>query len=176
MRSRALPAALALVALGALPLAARGVRGAELPHRAAWAPVTVPASAPAPTPVPGREPPFVLVVNAANPATALPREYVGRLFLKKIRRWPDGTPVLVADLPPEADVRGAFSQRVLARSVGTVRAYWQQRIFSGRDVPPPEKASEAEVLDFVRAHPGAIGYVSPGAALPRGVRALELAE
>jgi hypothetical protein len=38
-------------------------------------------------------------------------------------------------------------------------------VFSGRDTPPAIKASDASVLEFVRANPGAIGYVSPGADL-----------
>jgi hypothetical protein len=41
-----------------------------------------------------------------------------------------------------------------------VRSYWQQLIFSGRDVPPPELDSDADVVKYVSKHAGAIGYVS----------------
>jgi len=37
-----------------------------------------------------------------------------------------------------------------------------QQIFSGRDVPPPQK-SEAAVISFVRSNENAIAYVSAGA-------------
>ena len=41
-----------------------------------------------------------------------------------------------------------------------VRSYWLQVIFSGRGVPPPEKPSDKDVIAYVKAHPGAIGYVA----------------
>jgi hypothetical protein len=44
-------------------------------------------------------------------------------------------------------------------------------IFSGRSLPPPELGSDDEVLRYVLAHPGAIGYVS-GAANLRGAKVL----
>jgi hypothetical protein len=41
-----------------------------------------------------------------------------------------------------------------------VKSYWQQLIFSGRGVPPPELDTEEEVIRYVGRHPGALGYVS----------------
>jgi hypothetical protein len=49
---------------------------------------------------------------------------------------------------------------VLQRSVAAVKAYWQQRIFSGRGVPPPELDSEERVVVYVLEHEGAVGYLS----------------
>jgi hypothetical protein len=65
----------------------------------------------------------------------------------------------------QSEVRRAFSQEVLRRTPGAVRAYWQQAIFSGRSVPPPELDSDAAVVAYVLRSPGAIGYVSAGAAV-----------
>ena len=62
-------------------------------------------------------------------------------------------------------MRRIFSERVLKRSVAAVRNYWQQRIFSGRDVPPPEVEGDEAVVAYVAEHPGAVGYVSLGAKL-----------
>ena len=58
-------------------------------------------------------------------------------------------------------------------SVAAVKLYWQQAVFSGRDVPPPELDSEQEVVRFVLRNPGAIGYVSDGADIG-AARALPL--
>lgn len=118
----------------------------------------------------------LVVVNAANPVTSLPREQVSRMFLKKLTRWPDGGAVLPADLAIDAPVRAQFTEAVIGKSVATVRAYWHARIFTGRDLPPPQKGTEGDVLAFVAANAGAIGYVSPNAALPPSVRALAVTE
>jgi ABC-type phosphate transport system substrate-binding protein len=144
-------------ALGAVALAARPADGA---------PAARPAAGPA----------FVVVVHATNPSAALPRDQVARLFLRKVKRWPNGAPAEPVDLAPGAPARDQFTRAVLGKSVATVRAYWQQRIFSGAEVPPPEKAGEADALDFVRTHPGAVTYVSGAAALPPGVRPLDVTE
>jgi hypothetical protein len=124
----------------------------------------------------GRTDGFVVVVNDENAGTAAPRLLVSRFFLKKASRWESGAVVLPVDLPADSPVRDAFSRRVLARSVSSIKAYWQQQIFSGREIPPPEKADEAEALEFVRANGAAIAYVSPNAPLPHGVHVLTLTD
>jgi hypothetical protein len=62
---------------------------------------------------------------------------------------------------------------VHARSVAAVKSYWQQVIFSGRGVPPPELESDEAVIRHVTRSPGAVGYVS-GAANVRGVRVVSV--
>jgi ABC-type phosphate transport system substrate-binding protein len=55
-----------------------------------------------------------------------------------------------------------------------MKNYWQQSLFAGRGVPPIEQPGDAQVAAFVASNPNAIGYVSPSAALPDGVRVLEI--
>lgn len=110
-------------------------------------------------------PPFVLIVHPGNPHGALDRGFVAEAFLKKTTRWPNGDVIKPADLPPESPVRERFSQEVLKRSVPAVKSYWQQIIFSGRDVPPPELPTDEDVVKYVLTHKGAIGYVSGNAHL-----------
>jgi ABC-type phosphate transport system substrate-binding protein len=118
---------------------------------------------------------FTVIVNSANPVASMPRTDVAKLFLKKTVSWQSGQSVAPVELPPAAKAREAFAQTVLNKSIAQVKSYWQQQIFSGRDVPPPEKQTENDVVAFVRSNPGAIGYVSKGADIGRGVKALSLA-
>jgi hypothetical protein len=104
-------------------------------------------------------PTYRVVVHPSNVISSIDRKFIADAFLKKIIRWPEGDVVRPADLEPDASARRRFSQEVLGRSVTAVKSYWQQAIFSGRDVPPPE-LSEAEVIRYVLKHPGGIGYVS----------------
>ena len=123
---------------------------------------------------PAARPGFVVIVNAANPATTISREALSGIFLKRNTTWPNGQAAEPVDLSPNQLPRVIFTREVLKKSVGAVEAFWQQQIFSGRDVPPPEKSSEKEVADFVRQHPLAVGYVSSETPLATGVRALEI--
>ena len=108
---------------------------------------------------------FVVIVDPENPSVSLDRTFVAEAFLKKTTRWPKGNVIKPADLPPDTQVRERFSHDVLRRSVGAVKSYWNQMIFSGRDVPPPELGSEEDIVRYVSSHRGAIGYVSPSAPL-----------
>ena len=106
---------------------------------------------------------FRIVVHPSNRvADGLTRAQVSQLFLKKTTRWADGKRVDPVE-PGEAALRERFCRRIHRKSVGAVRSFWNQQIFAGREVPPVEKAGDAEVVGEVRSHPEAIGYVSAGA-------------
>ena len=128
----------------------------------------VPAGAPGAITAPA----YVVIVHAANSVTAIERDQLSKIFLKRVAKWPDGKPVEPVDLAPAAPLRVTFTTDVHRKSVGAVRAFWQQQIFSGRDVPPPEKSTESDVIAFVREHAGAVGYVSTTTALPPGVKSV----
>jgi ABC-type phosphate transport system substrate-binding protein len=124
-------------------------------------------------PSPAAEPELRVVVNDAIPVSSLSREELSALFLKKTTSWPEGTLVLPVDQFEGSQARDAFNRDIHHKSGSAVRAYWQQRIFSGRDVPPPEKDSDAAVVAFVQRNRGAIGYVTSGAAVS-GVKLVEV--
>ena len=117
-------------------------------------------------------PPFVLIVNHANPDSVLTRRTAEDLFLKRTHKWRDGAEVMPVDLPPESPIRDAFCRSILNRPVTAVLGYWRSQIFSGRGVPPPELANSRLVMSTVAANPGGIGYVERELAtsLPPGVR------
>lgn len=113
---------------------------------------------------------FVVIVHPRTAVSELEAPFVAEVFLKKKTRWPDGTLVRPADLKSDNPTRESFSKRVLGRSLSAVRSYWQQRIFSGRELPPPELA-EAALVEYVARTEGAIGYASSITKLD-GVRAV----
>jgi hypothetical protein len=114
---------------------------------------------------------YRIVVNPRNPETTVDRTFLENAFLKKVTRWPDDEVIRPAELTGGTLARRSFSEQVLERSVEAVKGYWQQRIFSGRDVPPPEFSSDQEVINYVLKYEGAIGCVSANANLD-GVKTL----
>jgi ABC-type phosphate transport system substrate-binding protein len=108
---------------------------------------------------------FQIIVNPENRAASLSREFLANAFLRNVRDWDGGLGILPVDLSPSSSTRDDFSRRILLRSVAAVRSYWQQRIFAGRGVPPPELESDAAVVRYVVGNRGAVGYVSRSAEL-----------
>lgn len=118
-------------------------------------------------------PGFRVITHPGNPALSVERAFLADVFLKKTTRWPDDEVSYPVDQSPDSGTRERFSEQVLRRSVFAVRSYWQQRIFAGRGLPPPELESDDAVLRYVRSRPGAVGYVSDRAELG-GVKVLSV--
>lgn len=112
---------------------------------------------------------YRLVVSSKNPIKSLKRVEVARIFLKKTVRFKGGLAALPVDQSMRSLVRAAFCKDVLSaeglEKLSAVENYWRTRLFSGQEVPPPVKASDAEVLAFLVAHEGGIGYVTATAHL-----------
>ncbi len=116
---------------------------------------------------------YKIIVNLTNRTSSLTRKAISKMFLKKTKKWPDGQKALPVDRLSKSAIRAEFSKTIHKKSVSSIQAYWQRQIFSGHGVPGLEKRTEKEVLDYVRAHPGAIGYVSKNAKMD-GVKVLTI--
>ena len=116
---------------------------------------------------------YKVIVHNSVSVSSLSKKAASDLFLKKTTKWESGAAVTPVDQLDSSNTREAFSKAVHGKTAAAVKSYWNQQIFSGRDVPPVEKKSDAEVLSFVRSTAGAIGYVSDGASV-EGVRVVTI--
>ena len=117
---------------------------------------------------------YKVIVNAANPETTISTERLSTLFLKNVRKWANGTPVLPVDQSITAPARIAFCKDVFDQPVVAIQSYWQDQMASGREGPPPTKGSDLEVMAYLEANVGAIGYVSPTATLSERTKVLKV--
>ncbi len=118
---------------------------------------------------------YKVIVNPANATAQLSRLKLGEVFLRKMPRWADGVPVAPMEPSGKSPVRARFTLETYGKPVIAISAYWQQMIFSGKGVPPPERSNDADIVTFVRETPGGIGYVGAGADLT-GVKVLAITE
>ena len=115
---------------------------------------------------------FVVIVNTFNPFVEIRADDLSRIFLKKTATWSNGQTAQPVDQPEGSNLRRRFTARVLNRDTGSVKSYWQQQVFSGKAVPPPTLDTDAAVLEFVRQHPYAVGYISASTRLTNEVRVI----
>ena len=113
---------------------------------------------------------FKVIVHPDLNVASLPVSAVSDVFMKKIDRWTNGVTIVPVDQSSGA-VRDDFSRVIHGKTANSIRQYWTQQIYSGHAVPPVQKRSDAEVVDYVKATPGAIGYVSETAPTD-GVRVI----
>lgn len=107
----------------------------------------------------GQSPPFVIVVNKANPVKALTLIELRRIFMKQTRMWPHAEPMVPVDWDSTTHMRRAFSQVVMNRSVREMAEYWVQQSMTQGLSPPSTLRSARAILRFVASVPGAIAYV-----------------
>lgn len=107
---------------------------------------------------------YKLIVHTSNPSTTVTSAQCQSIFMKKTRAWPNGVAIQVVDQVLDAPARAAFSTQVLKKAARSVKNLWQQAIFSGSAIPPPELATDHDVIAFVARTPGAVGYVGAGSA------------
>lgn len=79
---------------------------------------------------------FKVIVNSANSTSDLPAAVAAKIFLKETTKFPNGSAATPVDQGKASPVRAAFSKSVIGRPVSAVESYWQQQIFSGKEVPP----------------------------------------
>jgi len=118
---------------------------------------------------------FVVIVNPSVVGVNVRRADLAAVFLRTAWRWGGGATAVPVDQSGTSAVRKAFSDSVLGMPVATALQYWQKQMFQANARRPPAvKGSDAEVIAFVAATEGAVGYVSKGTALPPEVRAVAI--
>ncbi|MBN8778208.1 MULTISPECIES: hypothetical protein [unclassified Thiobacillus] len=103
--------------------------------------------------------PFAVIAAPGATDHPLTRESVALIFKRKQNYWESGTRIQPVNLPPAHPLRRAFSRVILGHAPEALEDYWREMYFHGV-LPPHVLASEEAVILFVRATPGAIGYVS----------------
>lgn len=124
----------------------------------------------------GESPAFRVVVHTTHPANSIDTELLAMLFLKSTQVWPDGSPVLPIDQSMVAPVRRTFTEAVFRQPMSAVQAYWESQVAGGGPKPPLVRSSDRAVLEYVAAHPGAIGYVASAIVLNGSTKELRITE
>ena len=119
---------------------------------------------------------FKVIVHSSQPGTAIDRALLTRIYLGGASRWGDGTPVTPVDQSARLPVRSSFCVGGLGMPLGRVQSHWVDLVSTSRRRPPMVKRSDEEVIAFVGATRGAIGYVSAGAAIPDAVKVLAVVD
>jgi ABC-type phosphate transport system substrate-binding protein len=117
---------------------------------------------------------YKVIVHESNPLTSISAGDLSKVFLKKVSHWSNNNPARPVDLPDSSPVREKFSRDIHKKALSAVLAYWQQQIFSGSGLPPAEKGNDAQVMEYVKENPGAVGYVSASATLANGLKVMKV--
>ncbi len=97
------------------------------------------------------------VVVGANSGASVSKADIKAIYLGKNKSL---KPV---DQKPGSAKRVAFIKKVVGKSESQFKAFWSQKIFSGKGTPPPVMGSDSAVKRHVASNPNAIGFIDASA-------------
>jgi len=110
---------------------------------------------------PAGETVVAVIVNKANPISAMTVEDLRRYYSDALLNWPGGEKVKIFDLPMDDATRQVFSAKVLGKAPQDVTMDWaSKRITNTAKNPPTILKSQLLMFSKVATDPNALGYVS----------------
>lgn len=111
---------------------------------------------------------IVVVANIAQNSVTLSKSQVRDLFMSGTS--PDSLSLSPLSIAPGDQSRTVFNTRIIGLPESRIQAYWAQMRFSGRLTPPKEVESAEQMLDYLRANEGSIGYLPESTQLPESLK------
>lgn len=102
---------------------------------------------------------FNIIANGGMDVKALTQRQIYTMFTGRKNAWPDGTPIEVVIYNYSTKQSRDFCLGVLDIPFRKFRLMWNRAIFSGSRKGAILVSDEEEMLQVVKATPGAIGYV-----------------
>lgn len=106
----------------------------------------------------------VFIGNSSVPASTLSEYDVKNIFLGIKPLWDDGAEIILV-VQTDSSAHDEFLKKYIGKTSAQFTNYWKKQLFSGKGLVPPSKASDQEIINFVRQNKGAIGYVSTDTGL-----------
>jgi ABC-type phosphate transport system substrate-binding protein len=116
----------------------------------------------------------VVVVNPRSGVERLSRDDVINIFMGRFRQLPNGLAANPVDLPATEQAKSEFYRLLVGKDMDQIAAYWSRLVFTGRTAPPLQAGSVEELIRYVVANPGAVGYLESGDVDRRVKAVLEL--
>jgi ABC-type phosphate transport system substrate-binding protein len=102
---------------------------------------------------------LAVIVNKANPVSALGQNDLRPIFQTTKKTWGFGEDAIPINLPEDSALRNDFDHAVLGLDPERVARYWTDRKVRGGARPPLRVPTTGAVLKAVATKPGAVGYV-----------------
>ncbi|MDY6941873.1 MAG: phosphate ABC transporter substrate-binding protein [Pseudomonadota bacterium] len=106
---------------------------------------------------------LAIVVHPDNSIQSISVDDVKRIFEGKSSSFPTGQTAEPINQAEGSSNRAEFLDKVLNKNESQLKAYWSQRIFTGKGSPPNTVADDAAVKAWITGNPSGLGYISAAA-------------
>lgn len=84
---------------------------------------------------------------------------IRRIFLIKVKQFPNGKIVQPIDRPEGTEIRKHFVKEIIRTDEYQLRGYLARLLFTGKAVLPKTLENDEDVVKMVSRHPDTIGFV-----------------
>lgn len=102
---------------------------------------------------------MAVIVNARSGVAVMSRNEVVNIFFGRYRQFFNGLEAKAVDMEDAHPDRARFYQALVGKELSEINAYWSRQLFTGRMTAPPKLRGPEEVVKWVAANPGGIGFV-----------------
>lgn len=101
----------------------------------------------------------MVVAHAKSDIAAVDQATLKKLFLGKTAKI-NGSKVRAVNLPDSNALKIEFDNKVVEKDPNKMKAYWANRIFTGRGKPLDQVSSEEKMVIWLAENKDGIGYLS----------------
>jgi len=101
----------------------------------------------------------IVVAHAKSDIAAVDQDTLKKLFLGKTAKI-NGSQVRAVNLPDSDPLKIEFDEKVVGKDPGKMKAYWANRIFTGKGAPLDQVSSEDNMVVWLAENKDGIGYLS----------------
>lgn len=100
-----------------------------------------------------------VIVNKANQITNLELRELKDIYLGSMVSWPDNKKIFPVTQRSENEASRIFYEIAIGKKIDVVKRQWVKVSLSGQAAPPKTLFTNEQVLEYVAANEGAIGFV-----------------
>lgn len=102
---------------------------------------------------------IAVIVHPDSALAALDLADVKRLFLGKTHILNGEVSLVPINQAQDRSIRLDFERKILHKSARQIRAYWVERIFTGKGLPPRSAGDDEEIRQLIAKDKGLLGYI-----------------
>ncbi|MGE0083735.1 MAG: substrate-binding domain-containing protein [Desulfococcaceae bacterium] len=103
----------------------------------------------------------VVICNKTVPHDSLGSSDIQQIFLGRKTRWSDNQKISFV-IMKDGEAHTEFLRSYVSKTPSQYQAFWRKMVFTGQSGLPLSFSAPEEIINYVAATPGAIGYVPAG--------------
>jgi len=115
---------------------------------------------------------ILIVANKSVQMNFLKKAELRDIFLGNTIKWKDRSRINIV-VQRDGKAHNEFVKEITQKSASQFRNYWKKMVFTGKGSTPKTIEKSDELLAYVAATEGAIGYVAAGIQ-PEGVKIIKI--